>query len=73
MIQLMQIDKVIDVKTGVCVLLAEEEPESLELSGADTESLPDDYVFEIGSLLVTPSANYLAFEQGVFTKLEAGA
>lgn len=68
----MQIDKVIDHEKGVCVLLADEEPASLELTGADTESLPDTYVFAVGSLLVTPTANYMAFEEGVFTKLEAG-
>ena len=51
-----------------CVLLADEAPASLEIDGADVEGLNDEYTIAAGSVLITPSANYIAFEDGVFTQ-----
>lgn len=53
-----------------CVLLADEAPASLEISGADVEGLNDNTVIAAGSVLITPGANYIAFTDGVFTKKE---
>jgi len=50
------------------VLLSSETPASLEITGADVEGLNDDDVIAAGSVLITPSANYIAFEDGVFTQ-----
>lgn len=53
---------------GKAVILADDTPASLEITGADVDGLADDYVFAQGSLLITPSANYIAFADGVFTE-----
>lgn len=53
-----------------CVLLSDEAPASLEISGADVEGLSDDTVIATGSVLITPGANYIAFADGVFTQKE---
>ena len=50
------------------VLLSSEIPESLEITGADVEGLNDDDIIAAGSVLITPEANYIAFEDGVFTQ-----
>lgn len=50
------------------VLLSSETPASLEITGADVEGLNDDDVIAAGSVLITPSKNYIAFEDGVFTQ-----
>lgn len=50
------------------LLLSDETPESLEITGADVDLLNDDDVIAIGSVLITPEANYIAFEDGVFTQ-----
>lgn len=71
MIRLMEIEKVIHREKGACILLSSGTPASLEITGADVDGLPSTYVLATGSLLVTPAANYLAFEDGVFTQLGA--
>lgn len=52
------------------VILADQTPDSLEISGADVDGLNDDAVIAAGSVLITPSENYIAFEDGVFTLKE---
>lgn len=50
------------------IILSEEEPNSLEITGADVDGLGDKDIIAAGSVLVTASANYIAFEDGVFTQ-----
>ena len=50
------------------IILSEDEPESLEITGADVDGLGDKDIIAAGSVLVTASANYIAFEDGVFTQ-----
>ena len=50
------------------VILSEDTPSSLSITGADVDGLGDDDVLAAGSVLITPSANYIAFEEGVFTE-----
>ena len=53
---------------GRVVLLSSETPASLTIDGSDVDGVPDDYVFAAGSELITPDADYIAFEDGVFTQ-----
>lgn len=55
------------------VLTATEAPDSLQLTGADVAGMDDNIRFESGSVLLTPSANYIAFEDGVFTQKGGGS
>lgn len=55
-------------KRGVAILLSSTTPASLNISGADVEGMDSDYVFAFGSVLITPSKNYIAFADGVFTE-----
>lgn len=50
------------------VLLSAETPASLAITGADVPGLNNDDVIATGSVLITPSANYIAFADGVFTE-----
>ena len=50
------------------VILSEDTPNSLEITGADVDGLGDDDVLAAGSVLITPDKNYIAFEEGVFTE-----
>ena len=52
-------------------ILSENTPESLEISGSDVENMNDNDVLAPGSRIITPTAEYLAFEEGVFTQLSA--
>ena len=54
----------------MAIILADEAPSSLEITGADVDGLNDDDVIAAGSVLITPDANYIAFEDGVFTEKE---
>lgn len=53
-----------------CVLLSPDTPASLTITGADVEGLNDSDVIAVGSVLITPTANYIAFEDGEFTEKE---
>lgn len=53
---------------GRVVLLSSETPASLTIDGSDVTGVPDDYVFAAGSELITPDADYIAFEDGAFTQ-----
>lgn len=53
---------------GVCTLISEAAPESLTITGADVDEMPSGYVFAAGSVLITASANYIAFTDGTFTQ-----
>ena len=49
------------------VLTADADPDTLNLTGADVDNLNDELGLAAGSVLITPSSNYIAFEDGVFT------
>lgn len=51
----------------VAILSSETTPTDLNITGADVDNVPDADVFAAGSVLITPSENYYAFEDGVFT------
>ena len=48
--------------------LSTDTPASLEISGADVEGMSEGEVIAAGSVLITPTANYIAFTDGVFTQ-----
>ena len=50
------------------IILSDSAPSSLSLTGADVDGLGDDDIIAAGSVIITPSANYIAFEDGVFTE-----
>ena len=52
------------------VLLSDDTPASLTVTGADVAGLNSDDVIAVGSVLITPTANYIAFEDGEFTEKE---
>ena len=58
----------VDVNKGIVLVVSSTTPASLTITGADVDGLKDDYVLAAGSVLVTPSKNYIAFEDGVFTE-----
>lgn len=53
-----------------CTLLCDETPaeDRLELTGADVEGFNDGDVIAAGSVLITPTNNYIAFADGTFIK-----
>lgn len=60
--------EVIDDKKGIVLIVHNTTPSSLTIDGSDVEGLPDDYVLAAGSVIVTPSKNYIAFTDGTFTE-----
>lgn len=58
----------VDVNKGIVLVVSSTTPSSLTITGADVDGLKDDYVLAAGSVIVTPSKNYIAFEDGVFTE-----
>lgn len=55
-------------ETKRVVLVYNGTPSSLSITGADVPALNDDDVIAAGSVLFTPSKNYIAFEDGTFTE-----
>lgn len=55
---------------GKAVILSDSTPASLNITGADVDGLANDFVLAQGSILITPGANYIAFEDGVFSEKE---
>ena len=56
------------VTTKRCVLLSSTAPSSLTITGSDVEEMKDTDIIAMGSVLITPNKNYIAFEDGVFTE-----
>ena len=52
------------------VIVADETPASLTITGADVDGMQDNDVLAVGSVLITPDKNYIAFADGVFTQKE---
>lgn len=63
---------VLEPEKGIVLMVSPTEPANLTITGADVEGLTDDYILAAGSVLVTPGANYIAFEDGVFTAKGSG-
>ena len=53
---------------GIVTILSGTTPASLQIDGSDVDGLPADYVIAAGSVLITPDANYIAFNDGEFTQ-----
>lgn len=49
------------------IIVSDTTPDSFELDGSDVDGMADDAGIAAGSVLITPSSNYIAFEDGVFT------
>lgn len=49
------------------LILADDTPSSLTMTGADVPGLNAADVIAAGSVLIAPNANYIAFEDGEFT------
>lgn len=58
----------VDVNKGIVLVVSSTTPASLNITGADVDGLKDDYILAAGSVIVTPSKNYIAFEDGTFTE-----
>lgn len=56
------------VTTKRCVLLSSTAPSSLTITGSDVEEMKDTDIIAMGSVLITPNKNYIAFEDGQFTE-----
>ena len=52
------------------VIVADETPASLEIDGSDVDEMGEYDVIAVGSVLITPGKNYIAFEDGTFTEKE---
>ena len=50
------------------VILASDTPASLTIDGSDVDGLDDADILAPGSIIIAPSKNYIAFEEGVFTE-----
>lgn len=50
------------------VLLGDQAPASLTVTGADVPGMNGADVIAAGSVLITPTANYVAFADGTFTE-----
>lgn len=61
----------IDKDRGRAVILSLTEPPARAIYGEDVDGIDDDYyTFETGSIIVTPSKSYIAYEPSVFTAQE---
>lgn len=54
----------------VVLLVDQDAGDSVEITGAQIPGLNSDDVIAAGSVLITPSANFIAFSDGVFTRKE---
>lgn len=67
---LFEIKTVMTPTKGVVRIGSSTTPESLsDLTGSDVTGLPDNYVLAAGSTIETPTATYVAFEDGTFTEM----
>lgn len=52
----------------LCIIANESELDTFAFTGADVEGMGDDDLIAPGSIVITPTANYIAFEGGIFTQ-----
>lgn len=57
-------------KWWLCVIVHDSELDKYDLTGADVDGMEDDDRIAAGSLIATPTANYIAFQDGIFTQSE---
>ena len=50
----------------LCTILADSTPASLTITGADVIGMKAGDIIAIGSQIITPTENFLAFEDGLF-------
>lgn len=55
----------------LAVIVSEEAPADTDVTGADVEGMSDDDRLAAGSVIITANGNYIAFEDGSFTKKTA--
>lgn len=55
----------------LAVIVSEDTPADLNITGADVDGMNDDDKLASGSVIITANGNYIAFEDGVFTKKTA--
>lgn len=54
----------------LCVIVHDQELDKYDLNGSDVDGMNDDDLIAAGSLIATPTANYIAFTDGIFTQSE---
>ena len=57
-------------KWWLCVIVHDQELDKYDITGADVDGMEDDDRIASGSLIATPTANYIAFQDGIFTQSE---
>lgn len=62
----------VDENKGIVTIVSADTPASLNITGADVEGLPDDFILAAGSVIITPTTNYVAFGEGEFTEKSNG-
>ena len=50
----------------MCTIMSDTEPATLTITGADVIGMEDGDTIAVGSQIISPTGNYLAFEDGVF-------
>ena len=68
-------EKVYDTRPGdwfLCVIMSDSELDSYTITGADVEGMADTDFVAAGSIVCSPTANYIAFEDGVVTQSQIG-
>lgn len=55
----------------LALIVSEDTPSDLDITGADVDGMNDDDRLAAGSVIITSGGNYIAFEDGVFTKKNA--
>lgn len=67
--KLVEINTVETELRGKVTIASDEEPASLEITGADVDGLPNDYVLSVGSMLFAPGKVYIATDDGSFSDM----
>lgn len=62
----------VDENKGIVTIVSADTPASLNITGVDVEGLPDDFILAAGSVIITPTTNYVAFGEGEFTEKSNG-
>ena len=52
----------------IATISSETTPAELTITGADVENMTDGDILAAGSVIITPSENFYAFEDGTFTQ-----
>lgn len=55
-----------DERRYLCTIMSDVEPTSLQITGTDVIGMEDGDIIAVGSQIISPTSNYLAFEDGNF-------